>query len=136
MKPISTFKLTLVAIVSLAMPAWSQYAPIDPPPAFIDYQGRVLTALGAPVAEGTTENIEMYFRIWNHIANNEFANLEWAEKQIVTVADGNFSVRLGEGDLIESAAGDNVISSGTDDPRPIRGSAEGGSDARQGVTRP
>lgn len=115
MKILSKLKLGLALAVSLAVPAKAQ---IDGPPDAIDYQGRVLDALGEPVANGTVENIEMYFRIWDDISSTQGGNLVWAEKQIVTVSDGDFSVRLGEGDLIESAAGDNVVVSGNDDPRP------------------
>ncbi|MCF7674054.1 MAG: tail fiber domain-containing protein [Akkermansiaceae bacterium] len=115
MKTPSMPNLTLAAVLLLAMPAFAQVAG---PPALIDYQGRVLDSLGEPVAKGTTQNVEMYFRVWDHISAGLRVNLLWAEKQIVTVADGNFSVRLGEGDQILSSAGDNVIPGGNDDPRP------------------
>lgn len=131
MKSLSILNLTLAALASLAL---SVRAQIEGPPAFIDYQGRVLDSVGDPVAQGSTENIEMYFRIWNHISDALGPNLLWAEKQIVTVADGNFSVRLGEGDTIESSAGDNVVVSGFDDPRPSLLTVFDGSDRFLGVS--
>jgi len=108
---------TLTALLSLAT-AVPSFAQVEGSPSTIDYQGRVLDLNSAPIAPGTAQNIEMYFRVWNHISDRNPANLIWAEKQIVTVLDGNFSIRLGEGSSIEAGAGDNVLTAGVNDPRP------------------
>ncbi len=63
-------------------------------PEFIDYQGRVVDGNGAPLAAATPGNFEMEFRIWDATTGGAVV---WAEKQLVTVNNGQFSVRLGEG---------------------------------------
>jgi hypothetical protein len=75
-------------------------APGAPP--FIDYQGRVLDGNGAPLAPNTPANFEIEFRIYE---NSTGPGVIWAEKQLVTVLNGQFSVRLGEGQPITAAGG-------------------------------
>ena len=66
-------------------------------PNTIDYQGKALDAQGAVLAPSTAANYEMTFRIYDA---QEGGTIIWAEKQIVTVFKGLFSVRLGEGATI------------------------------------
>jgi microcystin-dependent protein len=66
-------------------------------PNTIDYQGKALDAQGAVLAPSTAANYEMTFRIYDA---QEGGTIIWAEKQIVTVFRGLFSVRLGEGTTI------------------------------------
>ena len=66
----------------------------------ISYQGRVLNSTGAPVGDtttGTPVNRTVTFRIWNHASNTGSTNLLYSEQQVVTIADGNFSVLVGQG---------------------------------------
>lgn len=74
-------------------------AQIQGPPDRIDYQGHVLDNFGAPLAPTTPTNYSMQFRIWN---SQTGGTLVWSESQTVTVSNGAFSVRLGEGIRIPS----------------------------------
>ena len=71
-------------------------------PNTIDYQGKALDAQGAVLAPTTAANYEMTFRIYDA---QEGGTIIWAEKQIVTVSKGLFSVRLGEG----TATGEGAV---------------------------
>jgi|GEM_PF-721221 len=71
-------------------------------PNTIDYQGKALDAQGAVLAPTTAANYEMTFRIYDA---QEGGMIIWAEKQIVTVSKGLFSVRLGEG----TATGEGTV---------------------------
>ncbi len=66
-------------------------------PGFISYQGRVLDSAGAPVGTGTPVNRTVTFRVWDHPSNVLAANLIYSEQQTVTIADGKFSVLVGQG---------------------------------------
>jgi microcystin-dependent protein len=72
------------------------------PPSTIDYQGRVLDGSGAPLAPSTPTNYEIEFRIYDAPTGG---TVIWAEKQLVTVLNGQFSVRLGEGQGIVTTGG-------------------------------
>lgn len=65
----------------------------------IDYQGRVLDGNGTPLAAAQPANYEMEFRIYDADTGGA---LIWAEKQLVTVNNGQYSIRLGEGQPILS----------------------------------
>ena len=71
-------------------------------PNTIDYQGKALDAQGAVLAPTTAANYEMTFRLYDA---QEGGTIIWAEKQIVTVSKGLFSVRLGEG----TATGEGTV---------------------------
>lgn len=71
-------------------------------PNTIDYQGKALDAQGAVLAPTTAANYEMTFRIYDA---QEGGTIIWAERQIVTVSKGLFSVRLGEG----TATGEGTV---------------------------
>lgn len=70
------------------------------PPSTIDYQGSVLDGSGNPLAPTTPSNYEMQFRLYDAQTGG---SVIWAEKQLVTVKSGKFSVRLGEGTAILGA---------------------------------
>lgn len=84
----SSYLSTLIA----ALLASSAVADV---PAKIDYQGRLLDSNGDALAASASENFQVNFRVWDAQSGG---NLVWAERQIVTVVDGNFSVQLGEGE--------------------------------------
>lgn len=86
--------LTLLPALWLAVFTAPATAQIEGAPALIDYQGRLLDAAGAPLAPGSPANYQVDFRIWNQLQGG---SVVWAERQVVTVLDGEFSVRLGEG---------------------------------------
>jgi len=66
-------------------------------PDAISYQGRALTATGALMGAGTPVNRTVIFRIWDHPSNSLTANLIYSEQQVVTIAEGEFSVLVGTG---------------------------------------
>ena len=118
----SIAKLTILALLGSSVAALSQ---IEGSPGLIDYQGQLLNSTGGPLTgaggpgtTGTPTNYEIRFRIWDAQTGG---SLIWAEKQIVTVdANGFFSVRLGEGEVIADAMGD---------PNPLVGSVAHGAGA-------
>ncbi len=116
MKMFMKLPLALFVLASLTPFVRAQY---EGPPSLIDYQGRLLDSIGAPLA--SNENFEIRFRIWDAQTGG---TLIWAEKQIVTVVDGLFSVRLGEGEVIATADGD---------PLPLVGSISNGPGALLGA---
>lgn len=66
-------------------------------PGFISYQGRVLNNTGGLVGSPTPVNRTVIFRIWDHPSNTLTSNLIYSEQQTVTIADGEFSVLVGQG---------------------------------------
>jgi len=66
-------------------------------PDAISYQGRALTATGALMGATTPVNRIVIFRIWDHPSNSLTANLIYSEQQVVTIAEGEFSVLVGTG---------------------------------------
>ena len=66
-------------------------------PDAISYQGRALTATGALMGAGTPVNRTVIFRIWDHASNSLEGNLIYSEQQVVTIAEGEFSVLVGTG---------------------------------------
>ena len=66
-------------------------------PDAISYQGRALTSAGALIGATTPVNRTVTFRIWNHATNQLLENLVYSEQQVVTIADGEFSVLVGQG---------------------------------------
>lgn len=72
----------------------------DGAPKFIEYQGTVLDAAGAPLAPTTARLYKMEFRLWSAL---EGGTLIWSEQQFVNVFNGSFSVRLGEGQAATDA---------------------------------
>ncbi len=87
--------LALVPFFSLPTAAFSQTSAV---PSLISYQGTVFQADGVtPLGQGTPVNRSVVFRIWNHQSNSALADLIYSETQVVTIADGQFSVLVGEG---------------------------------------
>ncbi|MBC8009127.1 MAG: tail fiber domain-containing protein [Burkholderiales bacterium] len=93
----------LLAALALLVAAPLSAQTLESPPASIDYQGRVLDVNGNPLVPTTPTNYTMQFRIYSTATGGTAL---WTESQIVTVDNGNFSVRLGEGVAVGS------------DPRP------------------
>jgi hypothetical protein len=69
-------------------------------PNLIDYSGRLTDTAGTPLPTGL---VEVEFRLWSQPIGGL---LIWAEKQYLSVEDGNFSTRLGEGEPIINAGVD------------------------------
>jgi len=110
MKSTASFHLALLACLGLSSLSAQS---IEGPPSLIDYQGRLLNESGEALDDANTipgngQNFEIRFRIWDDISATDSTNLIWAEKQTVTVVDGNFSVRLGEGQAITLAEFDTL----------------------------
>src|SRR5436190_23004847 len=61
-------------------------------PKYINYQGYVTNAAGVALADA---NYDILFKIYNSAGT-----VVWGEKQTVTVKDGQFSILLGNGGLI------------------------------------
>jgi hypothetical protein len=66
-------------------------------PGFISYQGRALNSSGTVMGSGTPVNHTVTFRIWDHESNSLASNLIYSEQQVVTIAEGEFSVLVGAG---------------------------------------
>ena len=93
MKKITILLATLLATLCLFQ---SSHAATAVPDA-ISYQGRALTATGALIGATTPVNRTVIFRIWDHPSNSLTANLMYSEQQVVTIAEGEFSVLVGTG---------------------------------------
>jgi hypothetical protein len=80
-------------------------------PGFISYQGRALNSSGTVMGSGTPVNRTLTFRIWDHATNSGTANLLYSEQQVVTIAEGEFSVLVGAGAAVtgESAKGPPTV---------------------------
>jgi len=66
-------------------------------PEAISYQGRALTTTGGLMGAGTPVTRTITFRIWDHPSNSLVTNLMYSEQQLVTIAEGEFSVLVGTG---------------------------------------
>ena len=93
MKKITILLATLLTTLCLFQ---SSHAVAAVPDA-ISYQGRALTATGTLIGAGTPVNRTVIFRIWDHASNSLTANLIYSEQQVVTIAEGEFSVLIGTG---------------------------------------
>jgi hypothetical protein len=78
-------------------------------PGFISYQGRALNSSGTVMGSGTPVNRTVTFRIWDHPSDS--GNLLYSEQQVVTIAEGEFSVLVGAGAAVtgESAKGPPTV---------------------------
>ncbi len=63
----------------------------------LSYQGLVTDIGGVPLGDTTPENHEVIFRLWDGPTAAGAANLVYSEKQVVTIANGEFSVLIGAG---------------------------------------
>lgn len=102
----------LIGVLSLAASSLLQAQSV---PQFIDYQGIVKDGSGNPLAQSPAPpaNYEIEFRIYDAATAG---NVIWAEKQLVTVSNGQFSVRLGEGQAILGGGGADIGSVGHSSP--------------------
>ena len=82
---------TLLASLCLMQSAHAQTI-TSAVPGFISYQGRALNSTGTVMGSGTPVNRTVTFRIWDHASNSLLANLVYSETQVVTIAEGEFSV--------------------------------------------
>jgi microcystin-dependent protein len=90
-------KLLTMLLALIAGTAWQAASAVEGTPTAVHYQGSVLDAQGAPLAPTTPTNYKIEFRLWSAITAG---TLIWSEEQLVTVFNGQFSVRLGEGTAI------------------------------------
>lgn len=88
------FSTLLTAVLVLGGSVQNIHAQAGPPDR-MSYQGFLVDGAGAPIG-ATPVNREVIFRIYD--ASNA-GTLLWAERQIVTVNRGYFSVFLGEGSV-------------------------------------
>ncbi len=88
-------KRTASLLVTLCL-LQSAYAATSVPD-FISFQGRALTATGSLIGTGTPVNRTVTFRVWDHASNSLASDLIYSETQIVTIAEGEFSVLIGAG---------------------------------------
>ena len=70
------------------------------PPAWINYQGRLLDSAGIPV---TATGMNFTVTIWNDPAATAPANLKYRESHVVNVNDGVYSFPVGSGTPISGA---------------------------------
>jgi hypothetical protein len=75
----------------------SAQTPTSVIPNLISYQGRVSDSSGAFVGASAPVNRTVTFRIWNHPSDSAATNLIYAERQTVTISQGEFSVLIGQG---------------------------------------
>ncbi len=76
-------------------------------PSRLNYQGLLTDANGQPL---NATGVQMTFRIWNHPFLSDPANLKWEETLLVDVANGLFSVILGDNIQIEPEVFDSSAS--------------------------
>lgn len=106
-------RLCLLA-VALILPVAAHAADQFGVPNYIDYQGKLLDDVGTPLANGDTPALyDVEFRLWDQ---GESGTVIWAERQLVTVLKGQFSVRLGEGTTITGAGNADIGLVGHDSP--------------------
>lgn len=118
MKPRYLIALSLLLLVALAPPAPAQ-TPVEGAPKLIDYQGTALDSNGNPLAPSTPTNYTMKFRLYT---TQSGGSPLWSESQTVTVSNGQFSVRLGQGIIIGA------------EPRPSLETVFAGKDRYLGLT--
>ena len=83
--------LRLLAVLALSSIAHAQTSAV---PSNISYQGKVTDAAGALIGTGTPVNRDVIFRIYDGPTST---TILYAERQNVTIANGEFSVLLGQG---------------------------------------
>ena len=81
----------IVILITLLVSVTGVQAQVGEPPALLTYQGHLLDAAGAPVADG---EYAFTFSLWD--APTEGVQLWGPEAHSVTVTDGYFAVLLGE----------------------------------------
>lgn len=111
MKPLNRIFLIPAAVVGLSMAVQAQTVSSGVP-GFISYQGKVLDANGTAVGVGAPINRTVTFRIWDHPSNTTLANLIYSEEQTVTIADGEFSVLVGQGVVTSAPIADPETAQG------------------------
>ncbi len=105
MKPTHRLRSRAAALLGVLSIAAASLIQAQSVPQFIDYQGRVIDGGGNPLATTAPTNFEIEFRIYDAATAG---TVIWAEKQLVTVSNGLFSVRLGEGQPILGGGGADI----------------------------
>mgnify|MGYP000673893941 CR=1 FL=1 len=125
---------TLLASLCLMQSAHAQTI-TSAVPGFISYQGRALNSTGTVMGSGTPVNRTVTFRIWDHASNSLTANLVYSEQQVVTIAEGEFSVLVGAGSATAGTPlGYSETGKGTPTVKINDLSVFGGADRFLGVT--
>jgi len=88
----------LLACALLLANQSATFAATSTPPDSMTYQGFLVDANGAPLAQSNPQNYPVAFRIYS--TSSGAVGLLWSEQQIVTVDKGSFSVMLGDGTAI------------------------------------
>ncbi len=88
-----------ISLFILLLSALTSFAANQTAPSRMSYQGYLKDGNGAALASSTPTNYEIEFRIYDAAS---VGNVQWSEKQTVTVDKGYFSVLLGEGSVIGS----------------------------------
>lgn len=96
-------KITAILTAMLGLVLGSLHAQTVPP--FINYQGTVTDSAGDGLGTGTPVNRKVIFRIFDAATGG---NRLWSEQHTVTIADGQFSVLLGNGINANYAGVDEV----------------------------
>lgn len=99
---ITTRLVPVLATLAVLLAPPVAHAQVAGAPATIDFQSQVLDTTGNPIAPNGPENFRMQFRIYE---SQTGGTIIWSESQIVTVSNGQFSVRLGSGVPIPGAGG-------------------------------
>lgn len=76
-----------------------------PPPAWVNYQGRLLDNNGIPV---TQDNMDFVVKIWSDSTSTLPANLKYSESHTVNVDDGVYSFPIGSGTPISGIYGGSL----------------------------
>lgn len=90
----------ILAVALLSAVPTARAADVSPPE-LMTYQGFLVDANGSPLASANPQNYPVEFRVYDAATGGVGV---WAEQQIVTVDKGRFSVLLGEGNVVGTAA--------------------------------
>jgi hypothetical protein len=80
-------------------------------PLLISYHGRVADSTGTLIGNLAPTNREVHFKIYNHKSDSAAANRLYTEKQTVTIANGEFSVLIGNGTVPAVTGQANLVAS-------------------------
>ncbi len=93
-------KRKLLAAAALLAAPVALFAQASAVPNVISYQGKVTDAGGLLIGSPTPVNRTVTFRIWGTPSDFGPANRLYSEQQTVTIANGEFSVLLGNGSAV------------------------------------
>lgn len=115
MKPLHSLRSRAALFLGVLCLSAASLSQAQSVPQFIDYQGLVKDGSGNLLAPSPNPpaNYEMEFRIYDAATAG---TVIWAEKQLVTVSNGQFSIRLGEGQPILGGGGADIGAVGHSSP--------------------